>query len=371
MSEAIDTFLSERIEAGDFPSAVYLVAEKGEIVLHDALGYAVVEPERLAARPDTIYDVASMTKVLVTGLLAAILIDERKLDIDRPVAEHLAEFDTDEKRAITVGNLLTHNSGLCSWLPLYLLTNSPSDAIGVIAAEPLEYPTGSKVVYSDPNSLTLQAILEKIEGSPLDVIARRRIFAPLSLNDTGFNPAADLRPRIAASEKGNGFERQTCIEKGYVLPDTTHAAFRTQTIWGEVHDGNAYFMGGVAGHAGLFSTAEDVYEIAKQFSPGSSTLVSRGTCGLFQHNSTPGMTEHRSLSFQLASTPDSAAGPSLSPQSFGHLGFTGTSLWIDPVMERVFILLTNRTHNRSLPFANLNAVRRRFHGLAVDFLDGK
>lgn len=371
MSEVIDTFLNERIEAGDFPSAVYLVAEKGEIVLHDALGCAVVEPECIAARPDTIYDVASMTKVLVTGLLAAILIDEGKLDIDATVAAYLNEFDTDEKRAITVGNLLTHNSGLCSWLPLYLLAKSPADAIGVIAAAPLEYRTDSKVVYSDPNFLTLQAVLETIEGVPLDVIAQRRIFELLGLRDTGFNPAADLRPRIAASEKGNGFERQTCIERGYISPDETHPAFRTDTIWGEVHDGNAHFMGGVAGHAGLFSTAGDVFEIAKQFLPDRSALLSAKTCGLFQHNFTPGMTEHRSFAFQLASTPDSAAGPGLSPQSFGHLGFTGTSLWIDPVMERVFILLTNRTHDRSLPFANLNAVRLRFHGLAVDFLDRK
>ncbi len=371
MSETIDTFLSERIKAGDFPSAVYLVAEKGEIVLHDALGFAVVEPEQIAARPDTIYDVASMTKVLVTGLLAAMLIDEGKLDIDTAVAAYLDEFDTHEKRPITVGDLLTHNSGLRSWLPLYLLAKSPADAISVIAAEPLEYPTGSKVVYSDPNFLTLQAIVETVEGSPLDKILQRRIFGPLGLRDTGFNPAADLSPRIAASEKGNVFERQTCIEKGYISPDETHAAFRTDTIWGEVHDGNAYFMGGVAGHAGLFSTAEEVHKIAQQFLPRSSTLTSAATCGLFQRNFTLGMTEHRSLAFQLASTPDSAAGPGLSPQSFGHLGFTGTSLWIDPITERTFILLTNRTHNRSLPFANLNAVRRRFHELASEFLDQK
>ena len=129
-------------------------------------------------------------------------------------------------------------------------------------------------------------------------------------------------------------------------------------------------MGGVAGHAGLFSTAEEVFKIAQQFLPRFTALLKPETCELFCTNFTPGMNEHRSFAFQLASTPDSTAGTLMSPQSFGHLGFTGTSLWIDPVAERVFILLTNRTHNHALPFVNINSVRRRFHDLAIGQLDG-
>lgn len=146
--------------------------------------------------------------------------------------------------------------------------------------------------------------------------------------------------------------------------------FRKHLIWGEVHDGNAYFMGGVAGHAGLFSTAEEVFKIALQFLPQYTQLLKPETCESFRTNFTKGMNEDRSFAFQLASTKDSTAGTKMSPESFGHNGFTGTSLWIDPVKDRIFILLTNRTHNRELPFANINAVRRRFHDLAIDCLDG-
>ena len=150
-------------------------------------------------------------------------------------------------------------------------------------------------------------------------------------------------------------------------PGSDH--FRTHQIWGEAHDGNAYFMDGVAGHAGLFSTAEEVFRIAQQFLPKYSTLLKPETCQLFRTNLTSGLNEDRSFAFQLASTEDSTAGKLMSPQSFGHLGFTGTSLWIDPVADRVFILLTNRTHDHPPPFVNINSVRRRFHDLAIGQLE--
>jgi CubicO group peptidase (beta-lactamase class C family) len=142
-------------------------------------------------------------------------------------------------------------------------------------------------------------------------------------------------------------------------------------IWGEVHDGNAYFLGGAAGHAGLFSSAPDTFVLAQQFLPESSKLLKRETCALFRTNMTPGLEESRSLGWQLAETSESTAGLDLPRHSFGHNGFTGTSLWIDPEQQRVFILLTNRTHARALPFANINAVRRRFNSLAVAALNRK
>src|SRR6185436_14806656 len=149
------------------------------------------------------------------------------------------------------------------------------------------------------------------------------------LGNTSFNPPLQTRNRIAASEKGNAFERRMCIEKGYFDPNTparggTPDPFRDDVIWGEVHDGNAYFMGGVAGHAGLFSTAEDVFKIALQFLPNYTTLLKPETCELFRTNFTKGLNEDRSFGFQLASTKDSTAGTKMSPESFGHLGFTGT-----------------------------------------------
>ncbi len=367
----ISEFLSSRISAGDFPSAVYLVAENGKIVLHEAVGFAVVEPERIKASVDTIFDMASVTKVLVTGLLAAKLVEDGKLSLDSCVSAHLDEFDTDDKRSITAIELLSHVSHLPAWLPMYLLVDEPAEAIGEIGRTPLDAEQNA-VTYSDLNFIALGNLIERIEGKRLDVLLDEITVSPLGLTDTCFNPSSESKPRIAASEKGNGFEMQTCIEKGYLQPTGTAGLgdkFRSEVIWGEVHDNNAYFLGGVAGHAGLFSTAEEVFKIAQQFLPNYTTLLKPETCELFRTNFTPGMNEHRSFAFQLASTPESAAGMLMSPQSYGHLGFTGTSLWIDPLKQRVFILLTNRTHNRKLPFENINSVRRRFHDLAIEHLD--
>lgn len=371
MSEQISQFLRERIDAGDFPSAVYLVAEKGEIVLHEALGYAVVEPELLEARLDTVYDLASLTKVLVTGLLSAKLIEGGMFPVDGRVSSYVNEFDSDEKRSLTILELLAHTSHLPPWLPFYLRVETPEKVIGDVGRSQFDFKQ-SPVTYSDLNFIALGTLIERMTGKPLNETFAETVIGPLGLKDTGFNPLSESKPRIAASEKGNAFENQTCIEKGYPQSSATARGsdvFRTDTIWGEVHDNNAYFMGGVAGHAGLFSTAEEVFKIAQQFLPNYTSVLKPETCEVFHTNFTPGMNEHRSFAFQLASTPDSTAGTTMSPASFGHLGFTGTSLWIDSIKERVFILLTNRTHNRKLPFANINSVRRRFHDLAIEHLD--
>ncbi|MFN0139389.1 MAG: serine hydrolase domain-containing protein [Pyrinomonadaceae bacterium] len=378
MNEQISSFLQVRIDAGDFPSAVYLVAEKGEIVFTDALGLAVIEPERIPARLDTIYDLASVTKVVATGLVVAKLYESGKLDLNERVGAHLPAFNSDDKNSITIKSLLVHDSGLSGWLPMYLLASEPRQVASAIAERPLEYPTGTAVVYSDPNFILLGEIVEKICDTPFDEVCREMIVEPLGLRDTFFNPATGYRPRIAASERGNEFERQLCFEKGYLQTpvgaggsDSIHdprSPFRSYPIWGEVHDNNAYFMGGVAGHAGLFSTAEEVFKIAQQFLPNRTSLLKPETCDLFRTNFTPGLNEDRSLAFQLASTEDSTAGTKMSSTSFGHNGFTGTSLWVDPVKERVFVLLTNRTHDHALPFENINSVRRRFHDMAIELL---
>jgi len=382
MKNPISQFLQEPIDANDFPSAVYLIAEKGEIVFQDALGYAVVEPERIPATPNTIYDLASLTKPLVTALLAVVLIENGLLRLDERLATHAGKFYIGEKKHITILNLLTHTSGFISWLPFYFFIRGKKVSIEqistIIADMLLGHQPNEKVVYSDLNFLTLQGLIEHKYRENIGEIAGTAIFEPLRLNDTHFNPPKELKPRIAASEKGNEYDKRTCTQLGYVEPlaedgrsDNPPSPFRNEVIWGEVHDGNAYFMGGVAGHAGLFSTAEEVLKIALQFLPNHTTLLKPDTCELFRTNFTPGMNEARSIAFQLAETPESAAGSRMSPQSFGHLGFTGTSLWIDPVKERVFILLTNRTHAHPLPFVNINSVRRRFHDLANQMLGEK
>jgi serine-type D-Ala-D-Ala carboxypeptidase len=370
-SATISGFLQERIDAGDFPSAVYLVAEKGEIVLYDALGYAVVEPERIEARRHTIYDLASLTKPLVTGLLAAKSIEGDRLAIDEEVRKFLSNAPGFAPN-ITIRQLATHTAGLPAWVPLYLLATARGAVIETVSGITAATKALERVEYSDLSFILLSHCL----GDRLDAFFEWEVVERLELVDTFFVSSDQSRAvinsqrrKVAASEHGNGYERAMCVEKGYLAEAARHHAFREHLIWGEVHDGNAYFMGGVAGHAGLFSTAEEVFKIAQQFLPNYTTLLKPDTCELFTTNFTPGLNEDRSFAFQLASTKDSTAGALMSPQSFGHTGFTGTSLWIDPVKERIFILLTNRTHACQLPFANINPVRRRFHDLAIEELD--
>ncbi|MDT4955857.1 MAG: hypothetical protein QOJ02_3995 [Acidobacteriota bacterium] len=362
--DQISSMLAKHIAAGDFPSAVYVVAERGQIVVADALGDAVRETEQHAAKLDTIYDLASLTKPLVTGLLCARRIERGEFALDDSVAQYLSAFEVDDKRAITLRQLLTHTSGLPAWRPLYLIARDRESVLETIAQEPLETAPGTHVRYSDLGFITLGFLLERIAKLPLAEIARREIFEPLNLKRTFFNPDRTLIADMAASEIGNAYERGTCGAK-----NADSYNWRENLIWGEVHDGNAHFLGGAAGHAGLFSSAPETLRIATRFFARMTTLLKPETCALFTSNMTEGLEEARSIAWQLAATPDSTAGPHLPPVSFGHLGFTGTSCWNDPTRERTFILLTNRTHTRTLPFVNINSVRRSFHTLAVAALN--
>jgi CubicO group peptidase (beta-lactamase class C family) len=238
--------------------------------------------------------------------------------------------------------------------------------LGAIASEPLEHEPDTRVVYSDLNFIVLGFLLERLTGKRLAELAREEIFEPLKLQRTFFNPAQAMQTGVAACETGNGYERDMCE---LANPDHSYTGWRTGLIWGEVHDGNAHFLGGAAGHAGLFSTARETLRLANQFLGNLSDLLNQETCRLFRTNMTPDLNEARSIAWQLAATRDSSAGPQLPPDAFGHLGFTGTSCWIDPNRDRVFILLTNRTHGHSIPFVNINGVRREFHTLAVKALD--
>ncbi len=364
----ISALLGTRIDAGDFPSAVYLVVERGHSVFADAVGHAVVEPYRITASLQTIYDLASLTKPLVTGLLCARRIEAGELTLDSAVAHYLPEFEPKNKQMITVRQLLTHTSGLPAWRPLYILAQGERDRVlSVIAAEDLEYQPGTRVVYSDLGFITLGFLLERFTGRQLSELARFEIFEALRLQSTFFNPEIAMQTGIAACETGNAYERATSREMR--MPE--YVNWQENLIWGEVHDGNAHFLGGAAGHAGLFSTANETARIAAQFLATQSEILGPRTCEVFRTNMTEGLEEARSIAWQLAATPESAAGPALPLDSYGHSGFTGTSCWIDPHRERVFILLTNRTHARSLPFANINSVRREFHRLAVAALQNR
>ena len=324
------------------------------------------EPQQIHADLNTVYDLASLTKPLVTGLLCALSVEAGELKLDRSISSYLPEFERADKSAITIRQLLTHTSGLPAWRPLYLLTADPDKVLTAIAGEQLQSQPGAQVTYSDLGFIVLGFLLQRLTGLTLYALARQQIFAPLKLTSTFFNPTEATRTGIAACENGNAYERDMCQRD---FPSTPYARWREGPVWGEVHDGNAYFLGGTAGHAGLFSTGSETLTIANQFIADESTLVKPETCEFFRQNLTEGLNEARSFGWQLAATKDSTAGTSLPPDAFGHTGFTGTSCWIDAETQRVFILLTNRTHARALPFANINSVRRQFHTLAVAALE--
>ena len=385
ISDIISSFLQAEIASGSLPGAQYVVGEELRIVAEDALGLAVVDPERIPATLDTVYDFASLTKPLVTALLTAGLADRGVLDLDAPLASYLSEFNDLEKREITLKRLLTHTSGLPNWRPLYLEAMNRSDvpaAIARILLEPKTAEARPDVIYSDLNYVLLGFVLERVTGDRLDLLAQREIFDPLGLKRTMFNPPPELLREIAATERGQEFEMANAIADAkarswgesaavaspYHRVGVSEAIWRRDVIWGEVHDGNANFMGGVAGHAGLFSTAREAFRIANQFLPGSQ-LLKPESLGLFTRNLTPGCATSRSLAWILAETPDCSAGPALPPTAFGHNGFTGTSIWIDPDKRRVFVLLTNRVHPR-VDAIDMREIRRRFNALAVETVSG-
>ncbi|HTH51119.1 MAG TPA: serine hydrolase [Pyrinomonadaceae bacterium] len=367
-SPDISSLLQERIDAGDFPSAVYLVWEKGRIRYLDAIGNAVVEPDLIPAKVDTIYDLASVTKAVITTLIGAKLVEDGVVNVEDPISKFI---DAGDKGSTTLGQLFSHSSGLPGWIPFYLLVNRREDVLDEIARTPFNADR-QQVVYGDPNFWLITFVIEKVLGEAIDVSAKKMIVEPLGLKDTMFNPPVGLKSRLAAQERGTAFERQLCRDLGYDFTTnrvTGESPFRDEPIWGELHDNNGWYFGGVGGHAGVFSTAREVLKMATQFLPDYTSLLRPETCGLFTTNITSGRNEDRSFGFELASSPNTTAGMVMSRQSFGHLGFTGTSLWIDPIEDRILILLTNRTHAHNLPLANMNPTRRRFHDLAVTALD--
>src|ERR1043165_4425187 len=187
-NEQLSSLLQQHIDAGDFPSAVYLVGERDQIVFEDALGHSVVEPYRIANKPDTIYDLASLTKPLITTLLCARRIELGELTLDSSVSHYLPEFDRTDKQVITIRELLTHTSGLPAWRPLYILTeDEPERAAGAIANLDLEYKPGTRVVYSDPGFIALGILLERMTGQRIAELAQHEIIEPLNLRQTFFN----------------------------------------------------------------------------------------------------------------------------------------------------------------------------------------
>jgi CubicO group peptidase (beta-lactamase class C family) len=281
---------------------------------------------RSRTRPQTVYDLASLTKVVGLNTAIMMLVEEGRVALDSPVTRYLPEFAAGGD-SVTVRDLLTHSSGLPAWKPFHLEARSREDLFSMVAAHPLEAPPRTRMVYSDLGAILLTGVVERVSRERLDRFLRRRVFGPLGMRETRFNPPRSWRRRIAPTEV-----------------DTT---WRRRLVWGEVHDENTAAMGGVSGHAGLFGTASDLVRFA-QFMlrdgrlPEGRRLLRAETIAEFTRVQQPGFSS-RALGWDTPSE-GSSAGTRLSPRSYGHTGFTGTSLWIDAERNLFVILLTNRVH---------------------------
>lgn len=279
--------------------------------------------------PDTIFDLASLTKVVATATAVMQLVEQGKIRLEDPVAQYWPEFAANGKAEITVSELLTHYSGLRGDLDLKPEWSGYETAMRMIVAEQPIAPPGTRWIYSDINFETLGEIVRRVSGQPLDVYCAEHIFKPLGMKDTHFKPARALRRRIAPTE----YQKET----------------RGKMLWGEVHDPTAYNMGGVAGHAGLFSTADDLARFAQMLLNGGSLggaqiLSPLSVLKMTTPQSPSGKTAVRGLGWDIDSPHSSTRGELFPVGSFGHTGFTGTSIWLDPVSKTYVIILTNRVH---------------------------
>lgn len=319
-----------------YPGAVLGVLHRGETVIRWAVGVRSLLPARQPATPETVYDLASLTKVVVTTPLILQAAAEGRLRPDDPVAAYLPEIAAP---GITLRHLLAHSSGLPAWIPFYLEATGYDAVVARAAQTPAASAPGAQVVYSDLGFILLGEVARRAHGATLDLLARRRIFDPLGMPDTTYLPPPHLRDRIAPTEDGTAIEQAMAGEAG------RRHTWRRYLIWGEVHDSNAYAMGGVAGHAGVFGTADDLLGYARMWLAGGRTprgevlppdLVREATTG-----QAPART--RGLGWAL-SGPQGWWGESLSPRAYGHTGFTGTSMVIDPEHDLAIVLLTNAIH---------------------------
>lgn len=322
----IDAVVEDFLDQKAFPGGVLAVGYQGRLAYLKAFGHQTYDDDSPAVEVDTIYDLASLTKVVATTIMAMVLVDEGLLDLDKPVQDFLPLFQGPGKDQVTVRNLLTHSSGLVAFGDLYNEIRGKKAYLERIQAMDLEYAPGTKSVYSDYGMMLLGEILERVAGQSMEVFLQQRVYDPLGMVDTGFLPAEDLRSRIAPTEDDPW--------RGYVAH-------------GEVHDENAHALGGVAPHAGVFSTAPDLARFLQMILNGGvfehQRIVSREIVEEWTRR--VGIPESdRAIGWDTKSAEKSSAGKLFSPNSFGHLGYTGTSMWVDPERELFVILLTNRVH---------------------------
>ena len=319
----LDSIVETAIREGKTPGAVVLVGNREETIYLRAFGFRSLEPKKVPMSEDTIFDLASLTKVVATSTAVMQLAEKGKLDIDAPVARYWPAFGENGKKRITLRQLLTHHSGLRAGLkPGW---SGYEAAMGKIVAEKPSRPPGSGFLYSDINFEALGEVVRRVSGEPLDRYCSRHIFTPLGMTETGFKISDALKDRIAPTQYR-----------------------KNRLICGEAHDPECYLMGGVAGHAGLFSTAADLSIFSRVLlaggEHGGTRILSRRTVEMMTTPQSPEVRHARGLGWDVEA-PFASNRDDLPPAgAFGHRGYTGTSLWIDPVTGIYVILLTNRVH---------------------------
>lgn len=348
--EFFDAFqvLQDAIEDSVFPGAQVCILDSNKLVASACFGRQTYDPDSPPITPQTMFDMASVTKVTVTTSIAMRLFDQEILKLDIPVRSYLPQFSGGMKDSVTVRHLLTHSAGILWWDSLWQRAKTRDEVLNYIYNLPLEYTPGDSMIYSDLGIIMMGEIIETITGKNLDELSRELFFEPLGMNNTLFNPPRDLLQRIAPTEIGGSMNRGL--------------------IHGDVHDENAFFLGGVSAHAGLFSTAEDMSIFAQMLINGGiyhhKRYFSKKTVlnWTVRQNIPEGTV--RALGWTTPSTEGSSAGDYFSTGSFGHTGFTGTSIWIDPNRRIAIILLTNRVHP-TRERGGIYEVRRKFHNAVM------
>jgi CubicO group peptidase (beta-lactamase class C family) len=365
--EPVRRLCQEAVANGVAPGFVLLVASGGRVQFHEAFGWRQLAPRQLPAFRDTVYDVASLTKAVVTSVLVMKEVERGALALEEPVGQRLPEFEGEGRAAVTVRHLLSHSGGLPAHRPYWKQAATAASerwAISLAAArEPLEYSPGTLSIYSDLGFILLGWLLERTTELRLDALAERDIFGPLALPSASFVNLADPDARARLLAERSVAATQQCAERGRI-------------VLGEVDDLNAYAMGGISGHSGLFSDAAALSAVAAALvsawkggepAPGAGSLVARDVVREFWAPArVPGSTWR--LGWDGPAPQGSQAGTRLSRAAVGHLGFTGCSLWIDPERETWIVLLANRVHPTVRPADPFRAFRPTLHDAALDAL---
>ena len=348
--------LEQAVEQHAFPGAAWGVLHNGAVAVVDSVGRFTYEPRAAAVVPETVFDLASVTKVVATTAAAMLLADRGVLDLDARLGDILPGFvigmvPGSGKQRVTLRMLLAHSSGMVGWAPLFRNCNTPDALLRAILRLPLEAQPGARTEYSDFGFILLGKVIELLTATPLDVFCAREIFTPVGLAHTRFCPRLEDRPAIPPTED-----------------DRT---FRGRVIQGDVQDEHAFVLGGVAGHAGTFSNVEDLLRFAQCILDRGRTadetqLFRPETVDLFATRQTTPDGQSRALGWDVPTEP-SSSGRYFGPRSIGHLGYAGTSLWIDPDQNLAIALLTNRTWPDRSNEA-IRQIRPAFHDAVVESL---